>query len=71
LARVTAPCYFKIEPGSQPADYYTLWTPHEKNAAFVREKVWMCEVIDDLMKRGNPRLKTSEVGVKDLVLPVV
>jgi len=71
LARVAAPCYFKIEPGSQPADYYTPWTPHEKNASFAREKVWMCEVMEDLMKRGNPRLRTSEVGVKDLVLPVV
>lgn len=71
LARVAAPCYFKIEPGSQPADYYTPWTPHEKNASFVREKVWMCEVMEELIQRGRSGLKTSEVGAKDLVLPVV
>lgn len=69
IARVAAPCYFKIEPGSQPADYYTPWTPHEKNASFAREKVLMCQVIEELIGRANTNLRTSEVGAKDLVLP--
>lgn len=72
LARVTAPCYFKIEPGSALAaggGIYKPWTPEEFLAKFAREKVKYAEIIRDIVEQVHPELKLSKLGPKDLAIP--
>ncbi|MBU7044224.1 MAG: hypothetical protein HXS47_11585 [Theionarchaea archaeon] len=72
LARVTAPCYFKIEPGTALAigsGIYRPWTSEEFLATFVREKVKYAEIIRDLIEKTHPDLKLSDRGPADLAIP--
>lgn len=72
LARVTAPCYFKIEPGTALAaggGIYKPWTAEEFLAKFVREKVKYAETIRDIIEKINPDLKLSKQGPSDLAIP--
>ncbi|MBU7044882.1 MAG: hypothetical protein HXS54_00480, partial [Theionarchaea archaeon] len=72
LARVTAPCYFKIEPGSALAaggGMYKPWTAEEFLAKFAREKVKYAEIIRDIVEQVHPELKLSELGPTDLAIP--
>ncbi len=72
LARVTAPCYFKIEPGTALAigsGIYRPWTGEEFLAKLVREKVKYAETIRDIIGKVNPELKLSAQGPSDLAIP--
>jgi len=72
LARVTSPCYFKIEPGTALATssgLYRPWTSDDLLAKMIRDKVKYAEIIRDLIEKINPELKLSEQGPKDLAIP--
>ncbi len=70
IARVASPVYFKIEPGTSESDIYKPWAFEPFHQDLVREKVKIASVIQELMARHAPELKTSAKGAKDLVLPV-
>ena len=70
LARVAAPIYFKIEPGTSEGDIYKPWAFESFHQELIKEKVKIAQVIQELMTRHAPQLKTSVKGAKDLVLPV-
>lgn len=72
LARVTSPCYFKIEPGTALAaggGIYKPWTSPQFLADFAREKVKYGETIIEFIETTNPELKVSKQGPKDLAIP--
>lgn len=71
IARVTAPCYFKIEPGTCQADIYKPWVQESWHAEFMREKVKEAAIFQEIMERYAPQLKLSKKGPSDLVLPVI
>ncbi len=71
IARVAAPCYFKIEPAKSEMELYKPWTEESVHASLAREKVKMAEVICEIMERHAPQLKRSAEGPADLKLPVV
>ncbi|MEE4313546.1 MAG: hypothetical protein V2J11_03570 [Desulfofustis sp.] len=70
IARVASPVYFKIEPGTSEGDIYKPWVTEEFHANLIREKVKIAAVIQEIMARHAPDLKTSARGAADLVLPV-
>jgi hypothetical protein len=74
MARVCAPCYFKIEPGpalvAGPAALYKPWTSIELLASQAREKVKYAQIIHELIQATCPQLKLSDVGPADLAYPV-
>ena len=72
LARVSAPCYFKIEPGTALAigsGIYRPWTAEPFLANLAREKVKYAETIRDIVEKIHPDVKLSEQGPKDLAIP--
>jgi len=69
VARVTSPCYFKIEPGTSQNEIYKPWVKESWHAEFMREKVKEAAIFQEIMKRYAPQLKLSEQGPADLVLP--
>jgi len=69
IARVSSPCYFKIEPGESEAVIYKPWVSEAWHAGFIREKVKMASIILEIMGRHAEGLKTSARGASDLVLP--
>lgn len=73
MARVCAPCYFKIEPGpalvAGGGAMYKPWSSPEALAAFAREKVKHAQIIHELIQATNPRLCLSPVGSPDLAIP--
>lgn len=74
LARVTSPCYFKIEPGTAlaaPGGIYKPWTDEGFLANLAREKVKFAETIIKIIEKHQPDLKLSKVGPKDLAIPKV
>jgi hypothetical protein len=71
IARVAAPVYFKIEPGTSEGDIYKPWVTEAFHENLIREKVKMASVIQELMTRHAPELKTSPKGAADLILPAV
>ncbi len=71
IARVASPCYFKIEPGTSEGDIYKPWVTEAFHDNLIRQKVKMAQVVNELMQRHAPELKTSKKGPVDLVLPVV
>lgn len=70
IAKVASPVYFKIEPGTSEADIYKPWVTEEFHDNLIREKVKMASVIQELMAKHAPELKTSPKGAKDLVMCV-
>jgi hypothetical protein len=68
IARVASPVYFKIEPGTSESDIYKPWVTEAFHDNLIREKVKMASVIQELMARHAPTLKTSTKGAKDLVM---
>ena len=70
IARVASPCYFKFEPGTSERDIYKPWVTEGWHQDFVREKVKMVAIVEEIMKSHAPHLKTSAKGAQDLVLPV-
>lgn len=71
IARVAAPCYFKIEPGTSEADIYKPWVTESWQAEFIREKVKIASIINEIMERHAPNLIASKAGPADLALPAV
>ncbi len=73
MARVCAPCYFKIEPGpalaAGPGAMYKPWVSPASLAEFAREKVKYAQIIHELIQCTNPRLKLSPHGSPDLAIP--
>ena len=70
IARVGSPCYFKFEPGTSEADIYKPWMTEQFHQGLVKEKVKIASIVQEIMDRHAPQLKTSEKGAADLVLPV-
>lgn len=71
IARVASPVYFKFEPGTSEADIYKPWMFEGYHQDFIREKVKIASVVQEIMAKHAPELKTSPKGPADLVLPVV
>jgi hypothetical protein len=71
FCRVTAPCYFKIEPGVSVGSLYKPWVGEEALASSVREKVKYAEIIKELVEKHYPEAKLSEQGARDLAIPRV
>jgi len=69
IARVAAPCYFKIEPGPSVASLYRPWVSPQHLAFLAREKVKYAEIIISIIERVNPDIKVSEHGPPDLAIP--
>jgi hypothetical protein len=69
IARVASPCYFKFEPGSSEGDIYKPWMTEKWHQDFIREKVKIASIVQEIMERHAPQLKMSPQGPEDLVLP--
>ncbi len=69
IARVTAPCYFKIEPGPSVGTMYKPWVSPDSLAFIAREKVKNAETIIQLVDKNYPEAKTSKIGAQDLAIP--
>jgi len=70
FARVAAPCYFKIEPGTSVGTLYRPWSSPEGLAFLAREKVKYAEIIRELVEKHCPEAKLSGRGPRDLAIPV-
>ncbi len=69
IARVASPCYFKFEPGTSEGDIYKPWVTESWHQEFIRQKVKIAAIVQELMACHAPELKTSAAGAADLVLP--
>lgn len=69
MARVAAPCYFKIEPGPSVAALYKPWTDPNSLAFLAREKVRQAAIIRELVSEVNSSVVCSEMGPADLAIP--
>ncbi len=69
IARVTSPCYFKMEPGPGLTMYMPWGTPEEGLAQSGREKIRSIKNIIELIGETNPELKVSKQGAEDLRVP--
>lgn len=71
IVRVAAPVYFKIEPGSSEADIYKPWVTESWHEEFIRQKVKIASILQEIMERRAPELTLSGKGPEDLSIPVV
>jgi len=73
MARLCAPCYFKIEPGpacaAGPGALYKPWTSVDALSSLVREKVKYAQIIHELIQENFPEAKMSGIGPADLAVP--
>jgi hypothetical protein len=73
MARVCAPCYFKIEPGpacaAGPGALYKPWSSPQMLADFAREKVKYAQTIHQLIQENQPDLILSKQGCEGLAIP--
>ncbi len=73
MARVCAPCYFKIEHGpacaAGPGALYKPWTSPQLLADMAREKVKYAQTIHELIHENYPEAVMSKLGAKDLAIP--
>ncbi len=69
IARVAAPCYYKIEPGPSVSALYKPWVNPEHLAFLAKEKVKYAEIIISLIEKHYPEAKLSKVGPQDLAIP--
>jgi hypothetical protein len=69
MARVCAPCYFKIEPGPSEALIYKPWYSPEALAFEAREKVKFAQTIVRIIENTNPKITVSGPGPADLSVP--
>jgi len=70
IARVTSPCYFKMEPGPWLAMYMPWGTPEDGLAELAREKIRSTKNIIELIEEVHPGRKQSKQGVEDLRVPL-
>ena len=73
MARVCAPCYFKIEPGpgcaAGPGALYKPWVGTQMLADWVRVKVKYAQIIHELIQENFPEATLSDIGPADLAIP--
>ncbi|MCL4394519.1 MAG: hypothetical protein M1482_06920 [Chloroflexi bacterium] len=72
MARVCAPCYYKIEPGTGLAaggGIYKPWTPTAAHAELCREKVKYAQIIHEMVQANLPAATMSACGAQDLAVP--
>jgi hypothetical protein len=73
MARVLAPCYFKLEHGpacaAGPGALYKPWTSPALLAEMAREKVKYAQTIHELIQENYPEAVMSKPGTKDLAIP--
>lgn len=72
MARLCAPCYYKIEPGTALAaggGIYKPWTSMAAHAEMCREKVKFAQIIHELIRANYPAATMSERGVAGLAVP--
>ncbi len=69
IARIAAPCYFKIEPGPSEEVIYAPWNPPSYHDDMIRERIRNAEVMLELIERENPQLICSPTGGADLAVP--
>lgn len=71
IARVTAPCYFKIEPGVSQSEMYKPWVQESWHVEFMQEKVKEASIFQEIMSKHAPQMKLSKKGPSDLIYPVI
>lgn len=59
LARVAAPCYFKIEPGESEKGVYTAWADPDWQADRARDRVRYGEILTELAHQTSPTVVPS------------
>jgi hypothetical protein len=69
MARVCAPCYFKIEPGASVGTLYKPWSSPDGLAFLAREKVKYAQIIHEMVQDAFPEAKLSAQGPRDLAIP--
>jgi hypothetical protein len=69
LARIAAPCYFKIEPGTSISSSYRPWVNSDAHDFMAREKVKQAGTIKELVENNCPEAKLSAKGPSDLAIP--
>lgn len=69
IARLCAPCYFKIEPGPSEEAIYAPWNTPEYHDAQIRERIRNAAVALELVERENASIRCSPIGGDDLVIP--
>ena len=73
MARVCAPCYFKIEPGpacaAGPGALYKPWVDEGMLANWARVKVKYAQIIHEIIQENFPEATMSELGTADLAIP--
>lgn len=69
IARIASPCYFKFEPGTSEGNIYKPWISETWHQEFVRQKVKIAAIVQEIINKHSPQLKGSAKGVPDLVLP--
>ncbi len=73
MVRLTAPCYFKIEPGpgcaAGPGALYKPWTNADMMADWAREKVKYAQIIHEHIQQNFPEATMSKLGTADLAIP--
>jgi hypothetical protein len=70
IARVTSPCYFKMEPGPGLAMYMPWGMSEDTLAELGREKIRSIKNIIELVEQVHPELIVSKQGPEDLRVPV-
>jgi len=75
MARVLAPCYFKIEHGpacaAGPGALYKPWTSVQLLCELAREKVKYAQMLHKIVQENCPEVRMSEAGTEDLAVPQV
>ncbi|MEX1041322.1 MAG: hypothetical protein WDZ51_11855 [Pirellulaceae bacterium] len=69
IARLCAPCYFKIEPGPSEEAIYAPWNSPEYHDVQIRERVRNAAVVMELIAREETTVTCSPTGGEDLVIP--
>jgi len=73
MARLCAPCYFKIEPGpacaAGPGALYKPWVDEGMLANWGRVKVKYAQIIHEVIQENYPQATMSELGPADLAIP--
>ncbi len=70
IARVTSPCYFKMEPGPGLAMYMPWGMSEDTLAELGREKIRSIKNIIELVGQVHPELIVSKQGPEDLRVPM-
>ncbi len=70
IARVTSPCYFKMEPGPGLGMYMPWGMSEDQLAELAREKIRAVKNIIELIEETQPGLRLSKQSAEDLRVPL-